>query len=72
MIGLAISITINIVLLILVIILFFRRCKKCGKDKEIGWVFSKYCERCEKNGVDKSKEKEKKRKIEKEKEICEL
>ncbi|CAG8809669.1 10840_t:CDS:2, partial [Racocetra persica] len=38
-------------------------CKKCGKDKEIGWVFSKYCERCEKNGVDKNKEKEKKRNL---------
>jgi hypothetical protein len=54
---LGISIVLNLIQLGIIVILFFRKCRECGRDKEIGQVFNKKCERCRKASVDKEKPK---------------
>ena len=55
---LTISLTVNFFLLGIVLILWFRKCRDCGKDKEISQIFSKHCQKC-KDKEDKNGEKPK-------------
>ena len=55
---LAISLTINLILISLVAVLMGKYCQKCSKEKEISQaiIFKKYCRKCEKdNGADRDK-----------------
>lgn len=52
---LAISITLNLFLIGVILILWYRKCKECGKDKEISKAFSKCCDKCDKKNGDSAK-----------------
>lgn len=51
---LTVSLTVNIFLIGVVLLLWFRKCKNCGDDKDIGNIFNSACHRCNKKNGKKS------------------